>query len=71
MRTICNNLQLLFNDDMTHIIDMEKHNVGGTPRQFDKTTKIHLDERWKTHFTNVQKIQFRLIGGLANKLLGY
>jgi len=68
---VCEHLGLPFDPIMTELTDDERHNIGGTPRQFSGKTSIALDERWKTETAAWKRAAFFLVGGAANKLLGY
>jgi hypothetical protein len=71
LKTLCHTFEIQFDGAMIQITEDEKHNIGGTPRQFDKNTKIRLDERWKTGMPIRQKSLFIVIAGIFNKYLGY
>ncbi len=70
-RKICEKLNLPIDTAMLTVSDEKKHNIGGSPRRFDKNTKIQLDERWKSSMPVSKKVIFGFLGGVLNKILGY
>jgi hypothetical protein len=71
MRKLCDRFHLTFAASMLDPSEEGKHNIGGSPHRFTSTTKIKLDERWKTSMKRRDKFLCGLLGGLLSRKFGY
>ncbi len=70
-KDICNQLRLPYDTRMGQLSKANKHNIGGSPHRFDKSTEIKLDERWKFQMDTSKKAVYYLVSFWLNKMLGY
>jgi hypothetical protein len=70
MRKLCDRFHLTFAASKLDPSEEGKHNIGGSPHRFTSSTKIKLDERWKTSMKPSEKFLCGLLSGLLNRKLG-
>ncbi len=71
IKLICDQLSLPYDSGMGKLSKEHKHNIGGSPHRFEKTTEIKLDEKWKALMSLRKKIIYYLISWPLNKFFGY
>jgi Sulfotransferase family len=72
MRRIAEFTGLPFDPAITRLLRDGRHNIGGSPHRFDSgPAAIRLDDRWHGLVRGWRAVQFGLMGGWLNALLGY
>ena len=72
MRRIAAFTGLSYDAALTRLDRSGRHNIGGSPHRFDAgPAAIRLDDRWHGFVRGWRAVQFGLLGGWLNALLGY
>jgi len=72
MEDLCRFIGIDFRESQTELMKWLRHNIGGSPMKFDKTsTEISLDEKWRSEMDSRSLQVFDRIGGKLNRTLGY
>ncbi|HEU0076850.1 MAG TPA: sulfotransferase [Longimicrobiaceae bacterium] len=72
MRRIAEFAGLPYDPALTRLDRSGRHNIGGSPHRFDAgPATIRLDDRWHGFVRGSKAVQFGVLGGWLNALLGY
>lgn len=71
LRRVCSFLDLSHDDEMGRIRKEAYEGIGGNRMRWNSSSRIQLDERWRTELGAIPRLAFALLGGWLNRLYGY